>query len=458
MTAFISASASGHGVQVYQDHSDKSQFYYVPLRVDTELGGALTSFKVDYWGIGRSYLAAESGSGKIRSMFGAILSGTASFDVSDQQRKKITDLVKKQFKVSNPRLSPLRLKSAKVSPVWAETTLTLGAKSDVIFPTDFQFGSQFNFLFGTGNSLFANFVGSGNAGSGKIQNPSFGLNVVAMAEFRGEPWKVTVEADLKSVWKEIRTKVSASGRFGWFNLGSADFNNIVTELTRTAVIKTVFEQGSLDTASFGNQIFEMGRRIAEKINGIGGGDFFKFEPNPEPGAGAFNALGLLSGWSVSINLSKQEQSFTQTFSYRETLEFQGNFEAAIPAGMTLAVSCAGESKRLFNELGDAEPCITSSKVNNLQQRLEAEKRVKEKKKKEVYDALLAGKIDLATFERLNKFIDEETFTEGADVQQFQLYPEVISHPDLVRKIFGDTQVVRLGIDEDDYAAVVAANS
>jgi hypothetical protein len=71
MTAFISAITSLDGVIAYQDHADKSQFYYVPQSIDLALGQNLKIFKVDYWGIGGhtvlqtpTVLHFEAGSGE----------------------------------------------------------------------------------------------------------------------------------------------------------------------------------------------------------------------------------------------------------------------------------------------------------------------------------------------------------------------------------------------------------
>jgi hypothetical protein len=76
MTAFISAITSLDGVIAYQDHADKSQFYYVPQSIDLALGQNLKIFKVDYWGIGGPYRVADSDGTSLRSRFGGILSGT----------------------------------------------------------------------------------------------------------------------------------------------------------------------------------------------------------------------------------------------------------------------------------------------------------------------------------------------------------------------------------------------
>jgi hypothetical protein len=408
MTAYISAVTSGDGVIAYQDHADATQFYYVPQRVETILGGSLSAFKVDYWGMAEPYLVQDSDQ-TIRSMFGAIMSGSALFDIADSQREKLTARIKGEFNVDNPKLAPLRLKNPKLKPVWAEKTLSLGEKPDVEFPPDFQFGSQFNYLFGTGNSLFANLVASQNTGDEVIVNSHFGLNVVATAEFRGEPWSVTVDAELKSVWSEIRKHFSTSVSYGWFTIGQAEFNEIITKLERSANFKTVFDEGSLDTQKFGSQIFEMGKRMAEKIIGF-------------------------SPWSVSINASHSERSFTQTFKYHDVLEYRGNFEAAIPASMTLAVACNEATKGYFNELNSAEPCVTKQKVENLQKRIRAEVEAKNAKLNELWRALLDQKINMETYERLCEYVRKATFTEGTQMRTFKM-EQTANHPEILARYF-----------------------
>ena len=224
MTAFISATTSGYGVQVYQDHSDTQQFYYVPLRADVVLGDTLHDFKVDYWGIGEKYMVGDGT--KITSRFGAIMAGRANIDISLYQRTKITQKIEKEFNVKSPRLAPLRLRSAIVKPVFAENTLNIGDGGDTDWPTAFQFGTDFSYLVGTGNSLFANLVASQGEGGDTIANPQFAVNIEGKAEFRGEPWKATIKCDLSSFWKEVRTSISASASYGWFKLGSVSYTHL----------------------------------------------------------------------------------------------------------------------------------------------------------------------------------------------------------------------------------------
>lgn len=408
MTAFINATTSGYGVQVYQDHDQKDQFFYVPLRADLVLGDTLKSFNVNYWGIGDEYLVG-SGS-KIYSAFGAVLAGNASVDITSYQRKKITEQISKEFNIETPKLAPLRLRSVKIDPVFADNTLGIGDSGDTEFPTDLQFGSSFNYLIGTGNSLFANFVAAQGQGNDVIANPSFGINVSAKAEFRGEPWKARVKVDLSSFWKEVRTRVGGSARFGWFNVGSAEYNKIVKELEREKIIEIEFESGSLDLEKFGAQIFEMGKVLAEAVNSGQGGDFFKLQPNPDEqssflGIKPFGFLSSLAPWNVSINASYSEQSFTQNITFEETISYVGNFEASVPSSMVLAVICNNGTKQHFNDLATAEPCITPEKLKVLQDRLQKALKARDEEMAKLRQLLIDGKITPEVYNLLKDEID-----------------------------------------------------
>lgn len=372
MTAFINATTSGFGVQVYQDHEQKDQFFYVPLRADLVLGQTLKDFSVNYWGIGDEYLVGSGN--EIYSSFGAVLAGNAAIDITDNQRKKITQKIVTEFEVENPKLAPLRLRSVSIDPVFAQNTLNVGENGDIKFPADLQFGSSFNYLIGSGNSLFANFVAAQGQGDDVVANPSFGVNVSAKAEFRGEPWEARIEVDLSSFWKEVRKKVAGSAKFGWFKIGASEYNKIVKDLEREKIVKITFTSGSLDLSEFGSQIFEMGKILAEAINSNQGGDFFKFQPNPDEKASLLDIsprgfLSSLSPWSVSINASYNEESFTQKIMFDETISYVGNFEASVPSSMVLAVVCNNGTDQYFNDLASAEPCITPEKLRVLQKRL-----------------------------------------------------------------------------------------
>lgn len=427
MTAHISKSTTGYGVQVYQDHSDDQQFWYVPLQVAAELEKTLIDFKVDYWGIGPAYMVSDGKN--IRSAFGAVLSGTANIDISDHQRRRIGVQIEREFNVKNPRLAPLRLRSMQVKPVFADKTLQVGTSGDVQFPNNVQFATNFSYLIGTGNSLFANYVAAQGGGVAPITNPGFGVNIDAKAEFRGEPWVCTIKCDLSSVWSEIRKSISGSARYGWFKIGSASYNSIITRLEREKIIDIKFDSGSLDLEKYGAQIFEMGKKVAEAINAGQGGDFFQFEPNPDQGGAYFRGLPkkmLFGGpWSVSINASYSERSFTQKIKFQETLTYNGNFEASVPSSMPLAVVCNNATRDFFNDLASEVPCATPDKVSELQERLRKAVNSRDRKLNRIMEALLDGRITPEVYNILKADIESRIDEDLAVNNPVMLHDNII---------------------------------
>ena len=167
----------------------------------------------------------------------------------------------------------------KVNPSFDRNTLLVGAQSDVSFPEQVQLGISFHFTVGSGNSLFANFVGRSTVGSHVVADPSFGINVVGDVEFEGDPWSVTIKADLSQVWKYVREQVDVSVGWGWFWVDGARYQKIVQDLIKNNVVNVKLEEGSSETEKFGRQILEMGKEIFQEINkqaNVGDG-YFRFE-------------------------------------------------------------------------------------------------------------------------------------------------------------------------------------
>ena len=95
----------------WQDSENQNQFHYMPSRVELKLGETLQSFAVTYWGIGKKYLVQES-SGKISSRVGAVIAGTASLDISGNQRDTLTAAIKQVYPgVGTPALLPVFLQT-----------------------------------------------------------------------------------------------------------------------------------------------------------------------------------------------------------------------------------------------------------------------------------------------------------------------------------------------------------
>jgi hypothetical protein len=410
----ISKGTAKDGVIVYQDDSDPSQFYYVPARVDLDLGTTLPDFKVTYWGIGPSMLVQDT-DGSISSRVGAVLSGRATIDISSQQRANISAQIAQDFGITNPKLLPLRLKEVTVQPLVAKNTLMLNNnQADLIFPTNLQFATTFNFLVGSGNSLFAQYVAAQSATSPSLNaNPSFGINIAGNAEFVGDPWTATVTADLSSVWDEVRTHVSVSVSIGWFDIGSADYENIVQTLVKKQIIKMECKEGSLDTAQYGRQIFDSARQVFDQINKLAasGEGLFKFEPNPHvgtPGGGGH------SWWpySVSINGGYASASLHQSITYSNTISYAGRFYASVPASMTLGVGCNAATSSHFVDLRNtAVPCIDQAKGDRFQSRLAAELKAKNEHLKSILAKLENGQITAEQYRQIVAVYNTISFTE-----------------------------------------------
>jgi hypothetical protein len=370
MVAIFSKATRAEGVIAYQDSESPNQFLYYPQDIPLSLGENLQDFKVTYWGIGPRFLVKIGN--RIDSSVGAVLSGRAKLDITEFQRRKIIAQIQKDFGVQNPQLKPLFLSNVKVQPVIATNTLKLGRSSDVKFPSTIQLGTSFNYLVGTAqNSLFAQFVAGQTAGDKLTVNSGFGINIVGEAEFEGDPWTVTVEADLSQVWTYVRKRVSAGVSLGWFRISLGEYTKIIEDLQRKQIIKITYKEGSSETEKYGRQIFEMGKEIFEAVNRQANAQtgFFKFEPNRTPEMKSSGGGGW--GWSFSVNLAYSAQAIksTQSMRYQNTISYKGRFKKPIPASMSLAVSCNSASAQLFQDLGNvSEPCITQTKIEEFQKR------------------------------------------------------------------------------------------
>jgi hypothetical protein len=185
------------GVIAYPDSKDKNNFYYIPIKVECILDNSLEQFKLTYWGYGKQFLVKENG--KIESLIGAIFAGTATPDISIQQRDRLLKQIIKTFKVNNPKLTPLSLSNIKVQPFIGEPIYQIAKDGDIAFPETIQMGTAFSFLIGTGNRLFSKHIGYQKRGTQLIANPSIGINIVGEGVFIPEPWEAELEADLSKV-------------------------------------------------------------------------------------------------------------------------------------------------------------------------------------------------------------------------------------------------------------------
>jgi hypothetical protein len=372
MVANLGKVTTVAGAIAYQDTENKNLFWYYPLSVDLVPGETLLDFKVTYWGIGKPFYVQIGN--RINSTVGAILAGRAEFNITSKQRGELVEQIRKQFSIQTPQLQPINLSNVVVQPLVADKTLQLGNDADINFPSSLQIGSSFNYLIGTSqNSLFTQFVATQSIEAGIIADPSFAVNIQGEAEFQGDPWTAEIEADLSQVWTYVRKRTSASINLGWFNFKLGDYESIVEELKRESIIKINLIEGSVDNEVYGRQIFQMAREIFEEVNKRTNSQsgFFRFEPNREPPTSG-QSSNFSFGWTFSVNLSFSETAITssQSMHYNNTISYTGRLKVVLPASMTLAVSCNSASASMFQDLGNVnEPCITQSKVDQMQDRL-----------------------------------------------------------------------------------------
>lgn len=396
MVAKLSGGTADAGVVAYQDSENTDQFHYLPANAETILHETLRDFSVTYWGVGEEYLYQDP-SGRIESIVGAALAGKVAIDISQFQRDKIINAIRIAYKVQNPKLIPMMLTEVEIQPIVATNTLRLGKDSDVLFPKTVQLGTTFDFLVGTGNSLFAQFVGSQAMGDVITPNPSFGINIYGYAEFQGDPWKVEVTADLSQVWSYTRKQFSLDIGWGWIKIGSAKLDEIVMNMRRDQIIKLNMIEGSFDNEKHGRQILEVGKKLYEQINSLALSQegFFKFEPNPTPPTADNPNSGFSWPWFGYINAGFKQESIKSSKSthYKAQLSYTGRLPRRVPASMTLAVGCNIATANLYRDLGDPnQPCITEAKAARMQERLKAEQEKKTPLADKLFNKWIMGEI------------------------------------------------------------------
>jgi hypothetical protein len=400
------------GVVVYQDSQNASQFWYIPANAPLVLGETLQNFKVTYWGIGTRYLFKDT-DGSLKSSMGAVLSGRATLDMTSSQRAAVVAEIQRVFGVQNPALLPLPLTTVHVQPVLATNTMQLNA-GDVTFPTNIAFGSSFDYIVGTGNQLFAEYVATETSGPTVVANPDFAVNVVGDAEFQGDPWTAACDIDLNTYFHKAITHVSASVGWGWFRLSNAEYANVVQDFSKNLTEDCQFTEGSLDTEKYGRQIFEFVKKIMEDLNAkaASGEGFFKFEPNPDPPAVGTGGGGGAWPWTVSINASYSSATSIQDAKVHEAASYTGRFKTQIPSSMVLAVDCNSATASLFIELENpSEPCIDAAKAARFAARLQAEFDAKKPLMEKLQQDYLSGTITFEEFIQDKAILEKTSFED-----------------------------------------------
>ncbi|XOV81271.1 MAG: hypothetical protein ACFHVJ_10045 [Aestuariibacter sp.] len=415
----INKTLQTSGLIVYQDHSDENQFFYIPANVPVILGSTLEDFKTTYWGIARPFHDESSG----KSLFGATVTGRAQICASESQLNRATNAIKNAFNVERPRISPIRMQGdVQVRPVWAASTLAMGSTSDVVFPNQVAFCQSFQFAFGTGNSLFANYVATEAIGSRQqISNPDFGVNIVGKAQFETDPWKAKCSADLSQVWSYIRRQHSASARVGWFKLGSADYLKIVQDLQRDAKISCTFSEGDWDLKQFGYQVFNMVKDALTELNThvAAGEGFFRFEPLPNPETVSAEGASVGWGWGLSVNSAYSENHFSQSITWEKEIEYRGRILQDVPTSMTLAVRCNRATENYFAELTDPRnPCISPRKAESFLDRRDREMGYQNQARQIVQERYDSGQYSRNDFERIIDELSNKSLQEDLQRRTF----------------------------------------
>lgn len=412
MAPLLSDGVHIAGASAYRDDSDGNQFHYIPRKVFTVPGETLQNFRCTYWGFGKKYLVQEN-DGSIRSRIGAIMSGLATADLTRAQRAALLEEIAQKYPGTNPRLLPLRMTEVTVEPMLAENVLGIKEGGDQDFPSTLTLGGQVPFVVGSGNSLFVDFVANRVTSDRVTPNSAFMIFAKGKVEYVGDPWEVHVEADLSQVWSYVRKTFGTSAKIGWFRIGGANYERIMQDLRRDNVVKMTFKEGSLDNEKFGRQIFEMGKEIFTAINNNASGEaYFKFEPNPNPGGGSelLGGLGNLLPWSVSVNGSYTHQSYEQSIHFERDIRYTGRLKVEENIVVSLGVGCNSATRQFFRELGfESEPCITQSKSDAFQNRLEAEQQLRQQQ----VMRLLSSGISLPEYREALKLLNTLSLSEDA---------------------------------------------
>jgi hypothetical protein len=390
-------------VIVYPGSEDKNKFFYIPINLECILNKNLEEFKLTYWGYGKQFLVKQE-NGKIESVIGAIFTGTATPDISKQQRNQIIKEIIKTFEVDNPKLTPLSLSNIKVQPFIGTHIWKVGKDSDILFPETMQLGTAFNFLIGTGNRLFTKYIGYQKRGSQIVAHPSIGINIIGEAEFTKEPWSAELEADLSKVWSYVRQRVSENISWEWLELKFADYQNLIQDMLRDKVIKLTVKEGTVNLQKPGWQILEIGRQIFAAVNNQGNSEtgYFRFEPNST----SPNSLKLEDRtfwlWKIAINLAYGSQSIPSSTSthYKSTINYSERLIVPIPISLFLNVKCNIDTAQLFQDLGNvSETCITQHKIQDLQQRMTPEISKQTQFANRLYNRLIAKEISQQQYDQ-----------------------------------------------------------
>ena len=262
MAGRLNRPAAADGVIAYQDYDNSEVFHYFLLRIDAVSGETIKSFKVDYYGINAKPYWVDLGGGDYQSVVGGNLSGNAIPDITAAQRANIIKRIGELYGVKNPNLTPLVINNVEVQPIFAKHIVGMGTGNSATFPNKVTVGGSFGYQVGSGNSLFAELVGSERDDTGP--QPDFAVNIYGQAELYADPWVAEIHADLKRVWEYTRTQVNVGVNIGWFDIG-VNIDKITQELIAKGIVTMKFRQGG-GGSEFGWQMLNSTKSLFEAIN------------------------------------------------------------------------------------------------------------------------------------------------------------------------------------------------
>jgi hypothetical protein len=414
MAGVINRAVAAKGVIAFQDRQVPDQFVYFPGSGQAVLGDTLESFDCKYYGIGAKPQWVQAGPGKYLDLAGGVVTGKMIFDATEEQKDALRKEIKRIYNVDG-ELVPADLTNTKAQPVFAQGVADLGGASKYTFPSSVSIGSSFNFAIDSGNSLFPQLIASLDVGNKGPSAPTIGMNISGGLKVYGEPFEARLRADLKQVWEYVRDQVDVTAKLGWFNLGS-NYDSIAQSLVKENIIQIDFVEGRADS-TFGLQLLESTKKVFEAINAqiTSGEGMFRFLPNPEPQEPKDpekSWFADLAPWSVGLNMSFIRNSFKQSISFDEKVSFQGIYTLQVTSSMNLGLICGPQTKDMFYDVTNAENgCITPKKAEELQKRIGKEVMAKEAKLTEYENQLIAGRIDLKTYEKLVAVLNTRMLTE-----------------------------------------------
>jgi hypothetical protein len=415
MGAVLSQGVAADGVLAWQDHQKPETFHYFPMRIDAVLGETLTHFKVMYYGIsGQPYFQQIAGDPTPQSVVGGVLSGQIVPDITKAQRGAIIAAIMKQYKVQNLNLVPLILRDVTVQPVFAQQLAEMGNGSSNTFPSAMQIGSQLSYSISSGNSLFAEMTARTGRLDADSNNPDFAVNLIAKADFYGDPWEAHITCDLSKVWEYTRSQVDVGVQAGWINLG-VNVDQIAQSLITKNIIKVEYLEGG-GGEQFGRQMLETTKTLFEQISlkAINGEGLFRFEPNPTPQQPPKNDKwgASLLPWTVSVNVNYASDFFKQEILFDQSITFTGKQEVLLNSAMSLAAQCSPNTKKYFYDQQAREyGCVTGDKIQGLQGRLGKEYDAKTAKLLTYAQKVEDGTWTISTFKEMVAWLNTISLTE-----------------------------------------------